>query len=54
MKISWAIFVAAVLLGGLAVLIVLLNIWDRRDRKKMTPEQRQQEDKELSLDESVW
>jgi hypothetical protein len=36
------------------VLMVLVNIWHTHHRKKMTPEQRRQEDEKLSFDQSVW
>ena len=49
MKILWV-----VLLAVWVVLMVLVNIWYTRQRKKMTAEQRQQEDEELSFDQSVW
>jgi hypothetical protein len=35
-------------------MMVLANIWYHRHRKKMTAKQRQQEDEELSFDQSVW
>jgi hypothetical protein len=49
MKILWA-----VLLAVWVVLMVLVNIWDTRRRKKLRAKQRQQEDEELSFDQSVW
>jgi len=54
MNIPWAVLLAVILLTVLAALIVWLNIWYMRHRKKLTPEQRRQEIEQANFDNSVW
>src|SRR5260370_18321522 len=42
------IAIAALAVAGLVVLIIRLNIWDRRRRKALTQAQRKEEDKQTS------
>jgi uncharacterized iron-regulated membrane protein len=44
----------AVVLAVWIVLVIALNIWHMRRRKKMTPDKRRQHDEALRFDQSVW
>ena len=42
------------LIAVVAVLIVLLNLWDRKRRSRMTPSARNVEDEEMKIQTAVW
>jgi hypothetical protein len=48
------IAIAALAVAGLVVLIIRLNISDRRRRKALTEPQRKEEDKQTSDEMPLW